>query len=526
MNLETILLFFTLFFSTFILEDATVYWAVVLIEEGKVSYYVALVSVSLGIYAGDVLLYLFGRYGTKIKFIGKWLEKLFGHADNTYWFQKINQLLVHNNFVYVFFSRFMPGFRMPIYVLSGRNKFSFVQFSIITFIMAFVWVSTIFSGVQLSFHFLEETTRLPQYVLYIILFIVFLAILKVMEYVREPYRFRVLYYKLQSFMRWEFWPAFIFYAPLTLRIIYLVFKKRVFITSLTAANPCFKYGGLSFDSKTEMLEAFKKYGKYIAKADLVKVGDHPDFEELKFPIIAKPDKGHRGDSVNLIHNKAELHRYAKNLKRPYILQEYIDYPFELGVFWLRLPWEKNGRVFSVTRKILPYAEGDGKSSLLKLIFNDKRARLMAGVYIENNLPKIKHAPAKGERVRLAIAANHCKGAIFEDGKGDISGATEKLIEKICLSIPGFYFGRFDIKFKNRNAFSNGKDFKILEINGAESEATHIYDSRNSLAYAYKILFEQWEVLFDIARYNIKNGVKPVPYISGLVMYLRFFLTKT
>ncbi|NJR13361.1 MAG: hypothetical protein HC779_02710 [Phyllobacteriaceae bacterium] len=43
----------------------------------------------------------------------------------------------------------------------------------------------------------------------------------------------------------------------------------------------------------------------------------------------------------------------------------------------------------------------------------------------------------------------------------------------------------------------GRNFQIVELNGAASEATSIYDSRNSLFGAYRTLFHQWELVFAI-----------------------------
>jgi hypothetical protein len=38
---------------------------------------------------------------------------------------------------------------------------------------------------------------------------------------------------------------------------------------------------------------------------------------------------------------------------------------------------------------------------------------------------------------------------------------------------------------------NGR-FKVIELNGAASEATNIYDARNSLFSAYRTLYKQWD----------------------------------
>ena len=50
--------------------------------------------------------------------------------------------------------------------------------------------------------------------------------------------------------------------------------------------------------------------------------------------------------------------------------------------------------------------------------------------------------------------------------------------------------------------------QIIELNGAASEATSIYDSRNSLLSAYATLFQQWKLVFAIGAANRRLGVAP------------------
>jgi hypothetical protein len=50
--------------------------------------------------------------------------------------------------------------------------------------------------------------------------------------------------------------------------------------------------------------------------------------------------------------------------------------------------------------------------------------------------------------------------------------------------------------------------QIVELNGATSEATSIYDPRNSLFSAYRTLFRQWSLVFAIGARNGANGHAP------------------
>jgi hypothetical protein len=105
--------------------------------------------------------------------------------------------------------------------------------------------------------------------------------------------------------------------------------------------------------------------------------------------------------------------------------------------------------------------------------------------------------------------NHCQGAIFLDGGRLLSATLQKRIDEISQSIPGFFFGRFDVRYSSEEALREGRDFQIIELNGASSEATSIYDPRNSLWNAYRTLFRQWELVFSIANENRGGGLRTV-----------------
>jgi hypothetical protein len=77
-------------------------------------------------------------------------------------------------------------------------------------------------------------------------------------------------------------------------------------------------------------------------------------------------------------------------------------------------------------------------------------------------------------------------------------------------LPGFFIGRYDIRYENEEDFKQGRNFQIVELNGATSEATSIYDARNSLFSAYRTLFRQWRLVFAIAARNRANGHSPSP----------------
>ena len=68
--------------------------------------------------------------------------------------------------------------------------------------------------------------------------------------------------------------------------------------------------------------------------------------------------------------------------------------------------------------------------------------------------------------------------------------------------------RLDLRAPSAECFLEGRDFKVLEINGVTSEASHIYDRKYSLWQAYRVLFEQWRLAFEVGARNRDRGVRP------------------
>jgi hypothetical protein len=184
-----------------------------------------------------------------------------------------------------------------------------------------------------------------------------------------------------------------------------------------------------------------------------------------------------------------------------ILQRYAPGPFEAGIFYYRLPDQEQGHIFSITDKIFPFVTGDGESTLEQLIQNDKRARHLADIYLARFHNQKNRIVPVGERIKLVEAGNHAQGCIFRDGWHLYSEKLRKQIDELSRALPGFYIGRYDIRYSNRGDLLEGRNFTIIELNGVASEATNIYDERNSLSSAYRTLFAQWRLIFEIGVTN-------------------------
>jgi hypothetical protein len=154
--------------------------------------------------------------------------------------------------------------------------------------------------------------------------------------------------------------------------------------------------------------------------------------------------------------------------------------------------------------------GDGTRTVEQLVRADARASLLAETYLRR-FDRIRDRVLEdGQPLRLVEAGNHAQGCIFLDGTHLWSSALEGRINAISVDLPEFYIGRYDVRFRSIEEFRMGKGFKILELNGAASEATSAYDSTKSLREAYGILFRQWELVFAIGDENRRRGHRADP----------------
>ena len=207
---------------------------------------------------------------------------------------------------------------------------------------------------------------------------------------------------------------------------------------------------------------------------------------FNYPIIAKPDIGFRGYLVKKIENEKTLLNYLNQVDTDIILQEFIPYHNELGIFYHRMPGDKKGKITSVTIKKFIAVTGDGKSTLSELILHDDRAFLYYTLFKNIHKSNMDKVYQKGEKIVLTEIGNHSKGTQFLNGNHLINADLENFMNNLCEQIDGWYYGRLDIKFKDYESLLNGKDFKILEVNGIISEPTHIYDPTSEGSSFYKL----------------------------------------
>ena len=327
-------------------------------------------------------------------------------------------------------------------------------------------------------------------------------------------RWRLLGSSWLRLTHWEYWPPWITYLPVVVYVLWLMVKYRS-ATAFTAANPAIVASGFIGESKIDILRGLAASGDRIARSGLIDGGLDVDAKiararqlmqamALNLPVVLKPNEGQRGSGVMVARTTADVVSYLQQARGDVIVQQYVS-GFEFGVFYVRRPSEPRGRILSLTDKRLPAVIGDGRHTLEQLIFRDRRALGMARFHLQRHSDALGAIPPRGHVVSLGDCGSHCRGATFLDAHHLLTSELEDAFDDVARRYDGFYFGRFDVRVASLEDFVAGRGFMIIEVNGVTSEATHIYDPRVSVIDAYRALFEQWQLAFEIGAENIARG---------------------
>lgn len=514
-------IFFVLILATFISEDLTCLTAGALAGQGRISIALAIGACVCGIFIGDVLIYLAGRFfGTTVlrRAPVRWFVSETAVKRGAHWLERHGALAV-------FTSRFTPGLRLPLYFAAGSVKADFAKFAVFFLVASFVWTPILIGATAYLSSGMMNMMNLPMFsgnfylgifAVVAIVFVLFNLALRLATWRGR----RMLVGTFKRRTQWEFWGLRTFYFPVVVYILWLALNFRS-LSVFADANPIIEAGGFLGESKREIYEGLRQseaatthslaYVFIPARLELQEklnaVESFMTENKLTFPIALKPDAGERGAGVFLVKTCEELkQRIATAAIIDLIVQE-LATGSEFSVFYYRYPNEERGRIFSITEKRFPVVTGDGKATLETLILRDRRAVALAHSYFERNAERLDAVPEKGETVSIIDIGTHSKGAIFLDGGWVQTEELKSEIDRVCRGYQGFYFGRFDLRTPSAAEFKRG-NFKVIELNGVTSESTNIYDPKYSLFNAYRILFRQWRIAFEIGAQNRVRGATP------------------
>jgi len=327
---------------------------------------------------------------------------------------------------------------------------------------------------------------------------------------------------LHKVTHWEYWPFQVVYIPIYfLWAFYAVKAKSIFF--FNASNPTIKNGGFIMESKKAIYNLIPQ--QYYPKTELIKEGTAVveikaiiEQSNIRYPFIAKPDVGLRGSGVKKINTIEDLEQYALKANFDFVVQDLIPFQNEVGIFYVRYPNEKKGKITGIVSKEFLIVTGNGVATVEELIKANPRYELQLKVLKKEYGNTLLEVLPKGEKLNLVPYGNHARGAKFIDGSHWITEKLEDTINEMCLQIPGFFFGRMDVMYNTFEELENGKNFAVVELNGAASEPTHIYDPRHSLFFAWKELARHITYMYEISVENNRNGVPYLEHKAGMKEY--------
>ena len=330
-------------------------------------------------------------------------------------------------------------------------------------------------------------------------------------------KIKVLIYKLTH---WEFWNSNFVYSIPTIYFLYLAIKARS-IGFFSAANPNITNGGFGMESKFDIYQSMPNH--LYPTTIFYKANEpiQPVFEQITqlgiaFPLIVKPDIGFQGKRVEKMNNRDELTHYLSNADFNVLVQALINYPNEIGVFYCRYPEHEKGFISGVVYKEYPSVVGDGKNTIYQLI--KQNIRLYSQKELFNLSDSLYNTILeKDEHYQLSSIGNHARGSKFIDMTNQVTPELVHQMDLICKAVPAFYFGRVDLKYHTLEELGKGQNFSIIEVNGAASLPTHMYDPKHSLLFAWKEMIKHYRILFQISKSNQKAGHAYLPFTKVVEM---------
>ncbi|MEZ5979060.1 MAG: alpha/beta fold hydrolase [Planctomycetota bacterium] len=513
-------------FATFVSEDLTCILAGALVAQGRLELLPATLACFVGIYVGDLLLFLAGRWlGTPALARAplRWVVSKEREERAAEWLER-------RGLVVIFLSRFTPGMRLPTYFASGALGASAARFALFFAIAAGVWtpilvyLASILGGELMeSLDAIQRNLPLGILVTLVVGYVVVKLVLPLFTWRGR----RMLVGAFRRRVRWEFWPPWVFYPPIVVWICWLAIRHRS-AAAWCAANPGIENGGVVGESKSAILAALASreparsavcrwcplpasatFEERVAAFDAFR-----EREGLGFPIVVKPDAGQRGSGVLVAKDEDAVRAYLREAEIDLVAQEFAPGP-EFGVFWARRPSEPRGRVISITEKVLAEVVGDGERTLEELVLADPRAVCMADYYLHRNHERVNDVVPAGVRFVLGELGTHARGAIFLDGAELLTSELEDAIEGIAGCFDGFWFGRFDVRVPSRESLARGEGIRVVEVNGVTSESTHVYDPKHGVLTGWRTMAAQWSLCFEIGVENVRRGAAK-PSLVGLL----------
>lgn len=326
-------------------------------------------------------------------------------------------------------------------------------------------------------------------------------------------------------------PKWLNLVPMVAQWLWLALRHGAFMLP-GAANPAITAGGLVGEGKSEYFRIMGRHARSVT-ADYAIIRNGPDCSvleceaamrqsDLEYPLIAKPDIGWCGFGVRLVSNPAQLEAYLRQFPRgeTIVLQRFIPYEGEAGLYYVRDPGAQKGRIVGVLLRSFPRVVGDGRRTIGALIAAHPRAHRLGRDGRSQPCCDPDMVPGPGEIVRVSITGSTRVGGLYSDASALVTPALEAAIDTIARDMTQIHVARFDIRYETLGTLREGKAFSIIEVNGAGSEAVQAWDPGYSLFEAYRIVFAKQRMLFRIGSLMRRQGHQPPSLITLARLYAR------
>lgn len=320
--------------------------------------------------------------------------------------------------------------------------------------------------------------------------------------------------------RLEQLPKWLNLIPMVTQWLWLAMRYRS-ITLPSSCNPAILTGGMVGEGKMDYFDTMGNLAlAYVTPTVCVTCDGEKSLDPVEaamagaainYPVVVKPNLGWCGYGVRKIAGRGEMLDYLKAypLGEQFVIQDWLADAGEAGIFYMRHPDGPCGRVIGMLLREFPRVVGDGVHTVAELMAADPRASRLGRDGASEPCCDVAAVPLDGQVVRLATVASTRVGGLYRDGSALVTPELTTVMDTIAKDMTNFHVGRFDVKYSHIDALRGGKGFRIIEVNGAGSEAVHAWDPDLTLRQAYAIVFEKQRRLFAIGDAMRRLGHKPV-----------------
>lgn len=505
---RVVVLMLIILVCTFVAEDPTCLAAGLLVAQGLIGFLPATVACLVGIFIGDLVLYLIGRFlGRPIlrKPPLKWLVSEQQIDEMSERFSKNPKGLA-----LIVSSRFIPGSRVPTFVAAGIMKLDWHKLIFLFFIAAALWTPPlILLAEYVGASVIEQFKEWHHNAAWIVIGAI-LALYLTSHYIIPAFTWRGRRRHVMTrrqITRHEYWPNFILNFPIIFQFLWLGFVHRSF-TVFTLANRAFgPTGGIPAASK---FDTYKKFiGNHSVGVKTVHIPAEKDLntrwgnalkilkqEKITFPCVIKPEIGDGGIGVYIAQSAAHLRAWLDANVDDAVVQEFVD-GNEYEVIWTRRPGRKEGRIQSVVQKDFVRVKGDGERKLEDLIWADDHGVANGKLFCKQNFRKADMVLKPGKYYPLAPTGSRIRGARFIARPELRAGTLSKAIDTLADACGDVHYVCLDIRAASDEALSNGEAIRITSVKGAGATSSELYDGYVRMGNAYARIYKELNFCFSV-----------------------------